>query len=531
MKMLLSIVLLLAVIPALLTLLNLLVFRRLRLAGTVTTSVSVLIPARNEESNISEALRTILDNTGVNLEVIVLDDDSTDRTSAIVQEWAAIDQRVRLEKAPLLPAGWCGKQHACQVLAGHARHELLLFLDADVRLTTDALGRMIKLMERPDAPSLASGFPLQLMGSFGEKLLLPMIHFVLLGYLPMHLMRWTRIPGFSAGCGQLFITRKQAYQQAGGHAGIRASLHDGVQLPRLFRRQGFATGLFDATDLAQCRMYQSSTETWAGLSKNATEGIAAPSTIGPMTVLLAGGQVLPFFTLLASPWLPAQHWPLIVTAALLAWFPRLLTMKRFAHPAISSFLHPVGVASLLVIQWVALFRQVTGKPSCWKARSYPAAVAVVLWTLLGQLAAAPVGDILPNIALPDQFERPQVVRFPAERVTIISIADRHGRELATTWAPFLRPYIDRISLFSIADANGTPGFLKNSIRKRIQEVHKDPLLVDWTGETTAIIGYKPRTANFIIVARNGRILYRVEGAPTPGAVSAFIQALEEALQP
>jgi hypothetical protein len=531
MKILIISTLILAAIPALLTLLNLSVFRRLRRAGKTKTAVSVLIPARNEASNIGEALRSVLNSVGVEFEVIVLDDNSTDHTAAIVREWVATDSRVRLEQAPPLRAGWCGKQHACHCLAGHARHDLLFFMDADVRLSPDALGRMVGLMERPDAPALASGFPKQLFGSFGEKLLLPLIHFVLLGFLPMHLMRWTRWPAFSAGCGQLFITRADAYRRAGGHAGIRASLHDGVKLPRLFRRAGFATELFDATDVAECRMYQSSQETWAGLAKNATEGIAAPGTIVPMTVLLACGQVLPFLLLAASPWLPAENFSNLLITVLFAWLPRLLMMKRFAQPFLSAVLHPCGVAALLVLQWSALLRQFAGKPAQWKARSYPSAMLAVLCLLMSSVSGAGSEEILANIKLPDQFDRPQEVSFPAEQVTVISIADRHGRDMATAWAPFLRPYKEQFKLCTIADAKGTPGFLKNSIRKRIQDQHKDPLLVDWTGETAANIGYKPRIANFLIIARSGRILYRAEGEPTPTTVAAFIQALTAALQP
>jgi hypothetical protein len=523
--------LILAAIPAVLTLLNLRVFRRLRRARKTKTAVSVLIPARNEASNIGHALRSVLNGEGVEFEVIVLDDSSTDDTAAIVQQWAAADDRVRLEQAPPLPSGWCGKQHACHCLSQHARHDLLFFMDADVRLTPDALGRMVGLMEQPDAPALASGFPRQLMGSWGEKLLLPLIHFVLLGYLPMHLMRWTRWPAFSAGCGQLFITRAEAYRATRGHAGIRSSLHDGVKLPRLFRRAGFATGLFDATDVAECRMYQSSRETWDGLAKNATEGIAAPGTIIPMTALLAGGQVLPFLLLPASAWLPTESILLLSITVILAWFPRLLMMRRFVQPFSSAVLHPCGVAALLLLQWSALMRQCAGRPAQWKARSYPAAMLALLCLFMSPMAASGSEEVLAKINLPDQFDRPQEVSFPAEQITVLSIADRYGRDMATSWAPFLRPYKERFKLCTIADAKGTPGFLKNSIRKRIQDQHKEPLLVDWTGETAAAIGYKPRMANFLIVSKSGRILYRTEGEPTADAVAVFIRSLEAALQP
>lgn len=332
--------------------------------------VSVLVPARNEEKNIRATLESVLANRGVEFEVIVLDDHSTDETTEIVLEFAEKDSRVRLESAPPLPSGWCGKQHACHVLARHARHPLLVFLDADVRLASDALVRMAGFMAARGDVALASGVPRQELGTFSERLLIPLVHFVLLGYLPMFMMRWTRLPGFSAGCGQLFIARADTYQQVGGHSAIRATLHDGVKLPRAFRRAGFKTDLFDATDIATCRMYQTSAETWRGLGKNATEGLAAPGTILPMSVLLFGGQVLPFLVLAFAPWLSANATAWAVAAAMFSCLPRLIAVWKFSQTVGTALLHPVGVMALLVIQWLALFRSGLGRPAEWKGRSY-----------------------------------------------------------------------------------------------------------------------------------------------------------------
>lgn len=358
----------LAALPAGLFLINLLVYRRLSNSGA-PPPVSVLIPARNEELNIGATLEAVLANRDLDLEVIVLDDHSTDRTAEIVSTMAAGDTRLRLEGAPPLPAGWCGKQHACYVLAQKARHSWLVFMDADVRLAPDALGRMAGWISRREL-ALASGVPRQELGTFSDRLLIPLIHFLLLGFLPMHVMRWTKRPAFSAGCGQLFIVERQAYWRCGGHARLRASLHDGLQLPRVFRRAGFGTGLFDATDLAVCRMYQSNAQVWSGLAKNATEGLAAPSSIAPMTMLLLGGQVLPFALLALGPILPA---PAVIWAALaagLAYFPRILAVFRFQQPLGSALLHPLGILALLAIQWFALVRAMLGRPAMWKGRVY-----------------------------------------------------------------------------------------------------------------------------------------------------------------
>ena len=265
----------LAGLPLGLMLDNLRRFRRPALAAG-RPALSVLIPARNEAANIGDAVAAVLASEGVDVELIVLDDGSTDATPQIL---AGIgDPRLRVAAGGTLPAGWSGKQHACAALARLASRPLLVFVDADVRLAPDALSRMAGFMGTHDV-GLASGFPRQVTRSWSEVLLLPLIHFLLLGYLPLVQMQRSGSTGLGAGCGQLFIARADAYAAAGGHAAIRASLHDGLMLPRAFRRAGFMTGLFDATSCATCRMYSNAAQVWEGLTKNATEGMAKPSRV------------------------------------------------------------------------------------------------------------------------------------------------------------------------------------------------------------------------------------------------------------
>jgi cellulose synthase/poly-beta-1,6-N-acetylglucosamine synthase-like glycosyltransferase len=356
-------VLVLAAFPLFLALWNLTLYRRPQPA-TGCPSISVLIPARNEERNIAAAVEVVLASEGVTLELIVLDDGSTDRTPEIL---ASIkDRRLRVAPAPALPPGWSGKQHACAALGALAQHDLMVFVDADVRLAPDALARMAGAMQRRPELGLASGFPRQVVVTWSEQLLLPLIHFLLLGYLPMAQMDRSAAASLGAGCGQLFIARRSAYERAGGHAAIRASLHDGIMLPRAFRAAGLMTGLFDATAFATCRMYQNSAEVWEGLTKNATEGMAKPVALPIWTVILGGGEVLPAILAALSPG--------VVTAVALACGIglRLVLAWRFRQPVLSAVLHPLGVAALLVVQWAALLRALRGRPSTWRGRAYPA---------------------------------------------------------------------------------------------------------------------------------------------------------------
>jgi hypothetical protein len=362
----------LAALPALLTLANLRAFTPPP-PPAARPAVSVLVPARNEEAAVGRLCRDVLASVGVELELVILDDASDDGTAAIVREIAAADPRVRLVGGQPLPAGWCGKQHACWQLAQVALHDTWVFLDVDVSPAPDAIARAVAFLDASGA-ALASGFPRQRTSCLLDWLLLPLIHFILLGFLPLARSRRDGTPGMAAGCGQFFVTRRADYARAGGHEAIRASLHDGVKLPRAYRRAGLATDVFDASGIAACRMYERNGDVWRGLSKNATEGIGAPATILPFTILLAGGQVLPFALVAGglatnfAGW-PAWALPVALGAAVLAWLPRLVEAVRFRQSVTSAVAHPLGVAVFLAIQWTALVRKMLGCTTAWRGRS------------------------------------------------------------------------------------------------------------------------------------------------------------------
>jgi hypothetical protein len=287
-----------------------------------------------------------------------------------------------------LPAGWNGKQHACWQLAQATSSPLMLFLDADVRLHPTAIANCISEKYRSGAP-LLSGFPRLITIGWMEWLILPLIHFVLLGFLPLGRMRSSTDPAFAAGCGQFMLVDRVAYFTSGGHAVIRSTMHDGLLLPRAFRRAGFRTDLVDITHLAEVRMYDSPAKVWQGLAKNATEGIAAPRRIVPISLLLFLGQVMPTlllgtmmltylfgekdFTAIVGVHHPPTEiaWGLVLLLAPVAnYLPRLLSIRRFKQPFKSALLHPVGIILLLCIQWYALARFLAGEPVGWRQRKY-----------------------------------------------------------------------------------------------------------------------------------------------------------------
>ncbi len=356
---------LLAAAPAILFVRNLPLYAPLPPCRRSRSRCSVLIPARNEEANIEAAVCSVLKSEAVDLEVIVLDDGSTDRTAQIVRRLAARDPRLRLETALPLRSGWCGKNFACQQLAQFAQHPLLIFMDADVRVSRPgSLARLAVFVDERGA-SLVSGVPRQETLTLMEQLIIPLIHFVLLGFLPLSRMRAGCDQRFAAACGQIVAVRRDAYERTGGHTEIANRIHDAVALARTFRAHGLATDLFDATDTFHCRMYRRAAEVWNGFAKNAHEGLAAPRLIVLATGLLLGGQVAPILLLATAP-----SW-LALAATIAAYAPRLIGVARFRQSILGALLHPAGVCVLVAIQWFAFLRSLRKCPAVWKGRSYP----------------------------------------------------------------------------------------------------------------------------------------------------------------
>lgn len=355
--------LLLASIPALLTLRNQLEFRGPPSASSQQPRVSILIPARNEADNIATAVNSALASVEAEIEVIVMDDHSHDGTADIVSSIAQRDKRVRIVSAPVLPDGWCGKMHACKKLADLARYDVLLFVDADIAMTPKAVARLAAFLETSGS-DLVSAFPRQITGTLLEKLLIPMIEFMVLGFLPLSAARRNTSPGMAAGCGQVLMTRRESHEKIGGHGAIRLSLHDGIKLTRAYRKAGLRTDVCSGVDIFEGRMYSSASEVWAGLAKNSHEGVAAPPVIGIFTVLLFGGGVLPLLLVLSGG-VGALNW----LALALSYFPRVVNAVRFRQSWLGVALHPVALILFLTIQWQAFFRQRQGVRPQWKGRS------------------------------------------------------------------------------------------------------------------------------------------------------------------
>ena len=350
-------------------------------------TLTVCIPARNEASNLEDCVRSVLaaadDDPASRTRVMVYDDGSEDETPSILARLVREDDRVEAAVVKPLPEGWNGKQHACDCMGRQAQSDWVLFTDADVRFTPDSLRRTRAEMRRAgrsERPiTLLSAFPRERTGSLGEALVVPLIHVILLSYLPMGRMRRTLDPAASAACGQFILCDRAAWLDAGGHAAIRESMHDGVRLPRIFRSHGHATDIFDGTDIVSCRMYRGFAETWSGFAKNAYEGLGNPILLGLLTVLHIGGHVAPWLLILfaiaagmgvpgfenAVP--PGFAIVLAVVAIACQFTLRFRIASRFSQSTVAALLHPIGLVLLTIIQWWSFRLHVSGQRS-WRGR-------------------------------------------------------------------------------------------------------------------------------------------------------------------
>lgn len=354
---------------------NLLALRRL---GTYPLParfprVSVLLPARNEEAVIADCVRSLLAQDYPDLEVLVLDDNSTDGTGEILAALAREDGRLRVLTGRPLPEGWMGKHWACWQLAGAATGELLLFTDADTVHHPQALrlGVAAFLAERAD---LMSGFLRQRLLTWGERLTVPAIFWCFFSFLPLALAHRVRAPALSLTNGQWMLFARSAYEAVGGHAAVRDHPVDDIALGQRVKAKGLRWRIVDVGDFVSCRMYTGFRAALEGFTKNLFAVFdfrlaeylfvwvwMALVTVEPLAVVLL--------------------WPLGVGRDVFALWPALaavgemlalwaVAMTRLRFPRYLALLYPAHILLLVFIALRSLLWTATGRAT-WKGRTLP----------------------------------------------------------------------------------------------------------------------------------------------------------------
>lgn len=229
--------------------------------------VSILIPARNEAEKITRCINSLLDQDYPVFEVLVLDDQSSDATPAILEKMAATNPRLRLLAGQPLPDGWLGKNWACTQLADQAQGELLLFTDADTYYQPHALCALVDALTGEKA-DLLTGFPCQEMGSWGERLMVPFFSWAFLSFIPLFLAHRMKLPFLSSAVGQMLLFRRAAYQAIGGHFSVREHIAEDLSLVRQVKITGLRWRMTHIANLVCSHMYHGHQQAFHGFSKN-----------------------------------------------------------------------------------------------------------------------------------------------------------------------------------------------------------------------------------------------------------------------
>ena len=341
--------------------------------------VSVLIPARNEEQNIETCLRSIQEQDYPNFEIIVLDDNSTDRTAAIVERLAAKNKRIRLIKGKPLPPGWAGKPFACYQLAENAKGSWLLFIDADTTSERYMLRSTLAVAIGLNL-SLLSGFPRQMAESLPEKIALPIMYFIIMCWMPLWWLHRSIGHRPSLTIGQFLLFRRDEYWRIGGHMAVKDRILEDVWLGVETVQQGGRHLAIDLSTVFYCRMYRTVGAMWEGFVKW-IYSIAALSPVALVGILAAVFvfYLAPFFWLWngflsgAAP----TDWRFIVTFQVaMILFMRWIVEHHFRQSLLSTFLHPIGMSFWYMAGLYGLWREVVGLGVRWKERIYGEASGV-----------------------------------------------------------------------------------------------------------------------------------------------------------
>ncbi len=232
-----------------------------------TPKVSVLIPARDEEININECLDSLLDQDYPNYEILVIDDNSGDRTWEILKQYAKKNKKIKVYKGKPLPEGWVGKQYACQQLIESADGEYLMFTDADTIHTSKSISWAITNILHHKADFM-SAFLHHLIVSLGEALIVPAIYIMTTILMPLWKIPQQGNPFFSFAIGQFMICRKEPLLAIGGYNSFKDSLVEDMSLARAMKEHGYKTIFIDGKNYIHCRMYHSFKSAFKGLVKN-----------------------------------------------------------------------------------------------------------------------------------------------------------------------------------------------------------------------------------------------------------------------
>ncbi len=342
--------------------------------------ISICIPARNEENNIRRCIEAALGQDYPNIEVIILDDRSTDATLTQLKEMASRDSRLIPISGSDLPEGWAGKPHALYQASAVARGEWLCFLDADTFLAPQAISSCyVKALETE--ADLFTIMTEQILGSFWEKVVMPLVMTALsVGFSPRKINDPSRRDAVANG--QFILIKRSIYDLIGGHEKVKDQIVEDKAISEQVKWNGHRLIVADGMRVVRTRMYTSLPTMWEGWTKNIYLGLRGHTA---MLLLGAFGASL---ALIAALFLPI--WPLLGLAwyfnngswmsiavffeSLFVWgyliYVRAVIAKKMNISAWYSLTTPLGAGVFAAMMLTSAWKVLSGQGVTWRGRTY-----------------------------------------------------------------------------------------------------------------------------------------------------------------
>jgi chlorobactene glucosyltransferase len=344
--------------------------------------ISVIVPARNEARNIRRSIEALAAQSYQNLELIVVDDGSTDATPQILKQLqeapkADSSPEITIINGAALPPGWAGKPHALHQGFQASQGEWLCFVDADTFANPDLIASTYQAATNLGADMLTI-LTDQELGSFWEKVIMPLVFTALSVGFPARRVNDPQKADAIAN-GQFILIRRQVYQAVGGHAAVRDQIAEDKALAVLVKGSGFHLVLGDGRELVRTRMYTSLPEIWEGWVKNIYLGMQDRPwllLLGAITGFVAA-LVLPLWTILSLAWVAqGGGWiaALVAAESLILWGYLLYNRNQVNQAMHISFGYgltlPLGALIFTAMMVTSAYNVYSGRGVTWRGRRY-----------------------------------------------------------------------------------------------------------------------------------------------------------------
>jgi cellulose synthase/poly-beta-1,6-N-acetylglucosamine synthase-like glycosyltransferase len=320
-------------------------------------SVGVMVPMRNEAENV-EGIVATLSAQSESFHYYLLDDNSEDSTYELLKRFTAHDSRFTVIKGAPLEDGWIGKTWALQQLFEQSHEAVLVSIDADVRLTNDAINKAVTVLHGARL-DFVSPYPRQIALTFAERLIQPLLQWSWLTTVPLRYAESSRRTSMAVANGQFFVVRRSALDSIGGYQSVKHSVIDDVFLARELIARGSSGTVINGSDIAETRMYGSWGEIKAGYGKSLNKAFGSivgavfvaaflfATSIGTLIVALAGNPYgwLGFAAMVGT---------------------RILSAIKSRGKVLDSVLHPISIAALI---YLIVYSYLVRKSVMWKGRT------------------------------------------------------------------------------------------------------------------------------------------------------------------